>query len=136
MSCGRLHERVAEALPLGRGLLRDHRFACNKLGNDGSGKANVAVAPQDEVWGVVFRLPRAALAVLDRHEGGYVRCAVDIEIEDGPHRLLRCDTYRSEGVRDGLVPHAWYKRHIVDGALEHGLPAHWIAMLQALPTLA
>lgn len=131
MSRARLHKRIADAAPVGLGLLRGHRFACNKVGNDGSGKANVAIASDDKVWGVVYRMPRPALDVLDSYEGGYVRCIVGVETEAG---VLHCATYRSDGVRDGLKPRAWYKRHILQGARENGLPAHWIEMLRALPT--
>jgi gamma-glutamylcyclotransferase len=82
------------------------------------------------VWGVVFRMPEADLGRLDMIEGGYERTTVEVELDD---RALACATYASTLRIDDAVPFDWYKRHIVAGAVEHGLPADYIAFLRLLP---
>ncbi len=130
MSSVRLLARVEDARPLGRALLRDHAFVCNKRGQDGSAKANIEPREGASVWGVLFVVPRADLARLDRIEGGYVRTEVMVDHEG---TTVTCFTYLSTRRLDGGRPFDWYKAHIVDGAVEFGLPADYVATLRALP---
>ena len=39
----------------------------------------------------------------------------------------------SETLTADPVPYAWYKRLVIEGAREHGLPADYVAMLEAWP---
>lgn len=131
MSTARLRSRIPLATPLGAGRLPGWRFACDKSGMDGSAKANIRPAEDGEVWGVVYRLPVAALPELDRIEGGYQRRLV--EVVDRTGRPLSCHTYFSSRLTDDSTVFDWYKDHILHGANEHDLPPSWRKMLEALP---
>lgn len=131
LSSARLRARIEDVQPVGPALLADHRLALNKRGHDGSAKANLVVHPGESVWGVLYRLPRRHLEALDRFEGGYAREAVRVQPREGG--FLEAVTYRSQRLVEGWLPFDWYRAHLVEGAREHGLPAAWIARLEALP---
>ena len=129
---GRLRSRAPGARGLGAARLAGERLVCNKLGRDGTAKANLEPAPASRVWGALFSVPERDWGALDRAEAGYERVEVRVE-HDG--RLRTAATYRSQRltVQPGL--RADYKRFILDGAREHGLPPEWISLLEALPEL-
>ena len=120
-----------------RGVARAPGFALriDKLGADGSAKANLHAAPDRdaEVWGAVYGIDVAHWPDLDACEGGYARVAIDVWI--GRVRT-RVQTYQSDLLTPDPVPLDWYKRLMVEGAREHGLPAAWCARLAALPSRA
>jgi len=130
MSSERMRARIASARSVGRGQLEGYRFVCNKTGRDGSAKANLMRALGDKVWGVVYQFERTELARLDAFEGGYQRVVLGVHTEVS---VLACETYLSDRVTETQMSYDWYKRHMVDGAEEHGLPRAWVAMLRELP---
>lgn len=129
---GRMRFRVPEARSLGSARLPGARLVCNKLGRDGTAKANLVEDPSGLVWGVLWRIETRAWELLDRFEGGYARTEVRVETLDGSEH--HASTYVSERVMEQPVPSARYLRWLLDGAREHGLPADWIAHLNRLPT--
>jgi hypothetical protein len=126
----RMRSRVPRARALGAARLPHARLVCNKLGRDGSPKANFEPTPSAHVWGVLWGLPEQAWEALDRAEAGYERIEVEVE-QDGATRAA--ETYRSQHLTSQPALRADYKRWIVQGALEHGLPSDWITLLEALP---
>jgi gamma-glutamylcyclotransferase len=130
MSSARMCARIASARSIGRGELEGYCFSCNKIGIDGSAKANLVRAAGETVWGVIYQLQLAELAQLDAFEGGYERVTLQIRADS---ETLACETYLSDRVTDAQVAYDWYRQHMVDGAEEHGLPPAWLAMLGALP---
>ena len=74
---------------------------------------------------------------LDRTEGvvagGYVRHTVQLNLADG--RATQAMTYvAGNGYVDATrLPFDWYRALCVAGAVEHGLPAHYIEELQRAP---
>jgi len=129
MASRRLRERVPGARAAGRARLDGWRLVADKPGRDGSAKLNLARAPDARVWGVLWELDEAGLATLDRFEGGYERVAVTVH---AGRRALLATTYASQRreAAPGLAP--GYKAFVVEGAREHGLPARWLAALEAL----
>jgi gamma-glutamylcyclotransferase len=127
----RLRARLEDVRSVGPARLDDHRLALDKRGHDGSAKANVVPHTGETVWGVLYTLARAHLPALDRFEGGYRRVAVRVERQEGG--LVDAVTYRSDRRVEGWLPFDWYHAHLLRGAREHGLPADWIARLEALP---
>lgn len=125
----RMVERVPSASSLGPALLPDHGLRINKLGRDGSAKANLAVAPGEHVWGVAYRIDPAHWPELDRFEGGYTSSSVTLDLAG---TAITAVTYRSERLTDGVLAFEWYLAHLRDGAREHALPSHWLARLDAL----
>ena len=79
---------------------------------------------------MVYALDAAHWPALDACEGGYQRITVTVTLGGV---LTAAATYASDLVSDEPVPSRAYKRFLVDGAREHGLPEHWIALLEALP---
>jgi len=131
MSSARLRARIPQARPLGAALLPAHRFACNKRGRDGSGKANVVAERNAEVWGVLFELPRDAWPALDRFEWGYRRTTARVEHSGA---ALEAELYVALApAAVELPPFDWYRDHMLAGAREHGLPPGVVAALAALP---
>lgn len=123
-------QRVSGAQLLGTGRLRGYGLACDKMGRDGSGKANVLAAPGKQVWGVVWELTHEALARLDGFEGGYRREQIAIRLSEGPTRT--CWVYVSDRTDPDLLPNRAYRDRMLRGAREHGLPASWRALLEGL----
>jgi len=134
LTTSRMRDRVPTARAITRAYLVGHRLTFDKRGRDGSGKANITPDPLSAVWGALYALEPAAWNVLDAFEPGYDRVRVHVVLDSGAPR--RAETYRAIAPRRGLVPLAGYKRFICDGALEHGLPAAYRAMLEAVNSLA
>jgi hypothetical protein len=68
---------------------------------------------------------------LDAWERGYTRVAVQVVTRRG--EALAAQTYVSELLAPDPALAPAYKRFIVDGAREHGLPDAWLALLEELP---
>jgi gamma-glutamylcyclotransferase (GGCT)/AIG2-like uncharacterized protein YtfP len=130
LKLSRMRERVPAAEVVAPALLRGRRLTLDKRGADGSGKANLAPDRGALVWGVVYAFRAETWTALDAFEPDYERVEVAVELSGV---ALRAVTYASERITRDPVPHDWYKRLIVEGAREHGLPAEWIARLEALP---
>lgn len=139
MSTPRLRHRCPTAQPQGVAMLRGHRLRFHKLGVDGSAKCDAwyTGGPEDIVYGVLFDLGREDRGRLDEIEGfryevvrGQVECL-------RPRRLQPCFFYRArlEYVVDGLKPFAWYRRHVLAGAIEHELPADYISAIAAVAAM-
>lgn len=137
MSTARLTARTPSARVVGRGRLPGHALRWHKRGRDGSGKCDVTVADAGltaVVWGVLYRIDCAEKADLDRIEGlgvGYDEHEVVVSTEAGD---MVARTYRAkpEAVDPALRPRRWYKAHVLTGAREHGLPAPYIEMIEAV----
>lgn len=127
----RLRGRVPSAEAVGMARLDGYRLTTDKQGRDGTAKANLRVETGARVWGVLYRLDEAHWAPLDAAEGGYARIAVEVSAGDGSRS--RALTYTSSLLTRDAVLAIAYKRLLVEGAREHGLPAAWIAHLEALP---
>ena len=127
----RMRERVPSARMEAVAFLEHHRLACNKQGRDGSAKANLVRAPGDRVWGVVYRIDKADLALLDQFEAGYQR--IEVEVGTTAGGAHRASTYRSDRIAGDPTPLDWYRGLILEGAREHGLPEEYLAVLEALP---
>jgi gamma-glutamylcyclotransferase (GGCT)/AIG2-like uncharacterized protein YtfP len=64
-----------------------YQLAFNKLGRDGTGKANIVPDKTSEVWGVVYRCDPAGLQRMDHSEGiaggHYQRTRIFVQAESG-----------------------------------------------------
>jgi hypothetical protein len=129
----RMRERIPGAEPLGAARLAGYRLCLDKRGRDGSGKANLREDANGCVWGVVYRFDACEWPRLDACEPGYERFALSVELAGALHAA---HAYRSHRLIRDPVPFAWYKRLIVAGAREHGLPQEWLRLLEALPERA
>lgn len=137
MSSRRLRQRVPSACALGVGRLASHRLAWHKKGGDGSGKCDIAPArPADAVYGVLYRMQAAHKPGLDRAEGlgrSYGQKQVDLWLP-GEDRAASALTYYALVIDPTCVPYDWYRDHVLIGAREHGLPEHYVRMIEGVPT--
>ncbi len=126
-----MQSRVASARFVARARAMDRRVTVDKRGSDGSGKANLREMRSETAWGVVYEIGAADWDALDQCERGYARIAIEVETDAGER--ISATTYVAVHVTDDAVAWNWYKRLIVEGAREHGLPEDYVATLAALP---
>ena len=133
LSSARMRERVASAQTLGVARLEGWRLACDKRGRDGSGKANIVPDGEAVVWGVVYRLERGQLSLLDRYEGGYDRVELEV-VEDGAGRVHRVISY---SVRDKqrFRPSEVYLQKMLRWGAHWSFPSSYLELLGLARTL-
>ena len=131
MSSARLRERVPQARALGAAQIEGWRFAWNKLGRDGSGKANLVAEARAVVWGVLYEIRPDDWSILDRFEPGYTR--MRHTLRGGGVRGAQL--YVCEALGPDLALQHWYRDHLLEGAREHALPPEYLAKLAGLPVL-
>ncbi|MBE2245518.1 MAG: gamma-glutamylcyclotransferase [Burkholderiaceae bacterium] len=132
----RLRERTPSARVVGSATLAGHELRWHKVSKDGSAKCDIVVAKAAQacVHGVVFEIAVADKPALDIAEGigmGYKGCEVEVRTANG---ALSAWTYRATNIDPLARPYPWYKALVVAGAKEHGLPAAYVAALEAVVT--
>lgn len=134
LSVAQMRVRCPGSEPVGPALLRGRElgFAYRSRNFPPGGAADVVESGNGEVWGALYRLTGQDLAALDRFEfvgdGGYRRITVDVEHEGDLRPALCYEVVDRLGF--DLAPIPEYRRLMVDGAREHGLPHTWIESLQ------
>lgn len=114
-------------------VLKEHCLRFNKKSTrDQSGKANLQPQAGAEVWGVVYEIPEGQLRILDNGETGYDRREMIVQTARGDGVEAWVYVARMPDPDPALRPYTWYKRFLVEGALEHGLPGAYIADLRAI----
>jgi gamma-glutamylcyclotransferase len=85
-----------------------------------------------QVWGALYVIPDADLRTLDSGEGGYSRTKLPVRTPDGD--ITRAWVYLASRPSNdpALRPYTWYKRFLVEGALEHCLPPEYILQLERI----
>ncbi len=93
--------------------------------------ANLSPDARAEVWGVLYKITRAAMLRLDRSEGVPGRRYFHqwLEAETVAGERLPAFTYVAQGKEDDGNPFLRYITRIREGARRHGLPAHYVAFL-------
>ena len=115
------------------GRVQGYRLRFNLEGRP-KGKAapaNISPDSKAEVWGVLYQITRAGLVHLDSTEGvpgrRYRHLWVDAVDIDG--RAIAAVTYIAEGKETDGNPSLRYITLLRDGARAHGLPDHWLKVL-------
>jgi len=126
---------------VGRASLEGYTLRFRGYGRDWAGAVGtVEPLPGSTVWGAVFELTPEHYVTLDSYEGYdgpgfdsnlYDRIEIDVRLESG--EVAHCLTYVIRPLEEGL-PSAAYRDAIVAGLRHHGLPAEYIAALEAHPT--
>jgi len=136
MSAERLRasDRAPSAQWMGSARATGHRLVFDKVGMDGSGKADCqrTDAPQDIVHGALYRIAQADRAALDRAEGlgnGYDAFEIGVDTDAGVVLAL---TYRATRKDATLKPFTWYLQHVLIGARQSGLPESYIAAIEGI----
>ena len=96
--------------------------------------ANVSLAQNAEVWGVLYRITRLDLVRLNASEGipGWRYRLIWPVAEDDRGNSLHVATYMADGNKEDGNPSLRYITLLRDGARAHGLPAHWINFLDGV----
>ncbi len=136
MPTARIQDRCPSALPLGMAELGGYELRWHKRSRkDGSGKCDIV--PTDKggatVFGVLYRIASDEKSDLDRAEGlgnGYAE--TEIAVHHGPD-LVTAKAYIATDTDPTLKPYTWYRALVIAGAKEHGLPADYVARLEAVP---
>ena len=118
------------------GRARDYRLRFNLDGRP-RGKAapaNLCADANGEVWGVLYRITRAALLQLDSTEGvpGRRYRHLWLDAEDAVGNTLHAVTYIADGSEQDGSPSLRYITLIRDGARAHGLPDAYLRYLDGV----
>lgn len=138
MPTRRLRSRIGQADVVGIGYLAGYELRFHKAGADGSAKADAWYTgrPADRVYGVLYRVRCADLLVLDRYEErgrGYDRRGVTVRCPGGVSVPAQSYFARIQAIVPQRRPFTWYKAWILAGIDEHGLPAAYRTMIEAVP---
>jgi AIG2 family protein len=101
----------------------------------GESFANIVPDPDASVLGVLYEITAADLAHLDLTEGvligNYRRIEVAVAPLTEPDAPALAFTLVSDQRAPHLLPSDRYMACLIAGALDHGLPAHWVEFLRA-----
>lgn len=133
----RLQCRSPEARIHTVAVLEDYSLVFHKRGVDGSGKCHIERATDrpSRVHGVLAEIPRRSRAVLHRAEQGYDLCQIEVTTPAGKaeaHAFMA----RPEWLDSALRPFCWYKQYVLHGALQHELPAEYVAGIRNVLSVA
>ncbi|VTU32325.1 gamma-glutamylcyclotransferase family protein [Variovorax sp. PBL-E5] len=125
-------DRTPSAQWMGAARVAGYRLVFDKVGRDGSGKADCerTGAPTDVVHGALFRIALGDRPALDRAEGlgnGYDAFEIGVDTDSGVASAL---TYLATRKDAALRPFTWYMHHVLHGARQCGLPSAYIAAIE------
>jgi len=140
MCTGRLKARVPSCTVLTVASLIEHKLCFHKRSTDGSGKADAYFTGNDSdiIWGGLFEFDNSEKGELDGHEGlgyGYLEKEVQVLDPEGSSHLAFLYYADESAIDTSLRPYNWYKRFVIDGAVQHSLPDEYIAMLQKIESV-
>lgn len=99
------------------------------------GQETVIHDPKSEVWGVVYELQFFDCEQLDVYQdvrfdgtGPYFHYPLDVISAEG--KTFSVMLYKKNILQEVTLPSAEYLKFIVQGAIEQGLPAEYISLLQ------
>ncbi|MBE9397242.1 gamma-glutamylcyclotransferase [Pontibacterium sp. N1Y112] len=138
MSLKRLQARVPSAQVVSNATLRQYQLRFHKCGMDRSAKADAHFTgcTEDHLIGVIFSMVSVDKPSLDRAEGegvGY-EC-IEVELDLGRGVMQTAFAYVALHIDRGLKPYHWYKQHVVQGALEAGLPEDYVALIHNVSSI-
>lgn len=140
MAQARLKARVPSARLHDVGKLEGYRLAFHKVGMDGSAKCDACRTgdPAHTVYGVVFTIDAAEKHFLDKAEGlgnGYEEVRIPVGKVNGGN-FIEAFTYTATHIDPLRKPFDWYREFVLHGARENGLPATYIAQIEAIAAIA
>jgi cation transport regulator ChaC len=114
-------------------LLENYRLCFNlPIGRGERGVANLEPHLGARTWGVLYLITTEQSEHLDRTEGaslgGYRRIPISLIVDGG--ELISAFTYQSVRVNWERKPSQRYISLLIEGAVQHGLPADYIVYLR------
>jgi hypothetical protein len=137
MSEKRILQRI-RVEKIGVAVLNRHQLRFHKPSSlDGSAKCDIQETGQTEdiVLGVLYEVEESQKSILDEIEGlgfGYDLKTVSVSI-DG-RRVDAC-TYYATSINADLKPYHWYKRHVLEGAIENRMPEDYINSIEIIESV-
>ena len=137
MCSKRLRERTPSAQAIGIGTVMAHHLRWHKKSRDGSGKCDIffTADPDHQVHGVLFEISESEKERLDTVEGlhqGYEEKMVEVRTTAG---FVYAVTYYATVIDGEVRPYEWYKRFVVEGAIEYGLPEDYVQLLKSIDAM-
>jgi cation transport regulator ChaC len=134
----RAENRAPSAVKVGVGVIHGRSLRFHKRSSDKSGKCDLFLTglPDDIVHGVVFSIPEKEMPALRTEEGvgsGYHEELVNITLRDGTEVNAAAFIADENSICASARPYSWYKRLVVAGAEQNGLPAAYISGIMAVP---
>jgi len=138
MSLKRIQARVPSAEALANATLTRYQLRFHKCGKDNSAKADAHFTGRnsDQVLGVVYCIDPVEKPYLDNAEGlgvGYECIDVELKLDDG--QSVTAFAYVALHIDRGMRPFHWYKQHVLQGALEAGLPDDYVALIHEVSAI-
>lgn len=138
MSLKRLAARVPSARVVGNATLQGYQLRFHKRGADLSAKADAYFTgrPEDRLMGVLFAIDPIEKIHLDKAEGagvGYECIDVALRLDRGVTQLAFA--YVALHIDRGMKPYRWYKQHVLQGALDAGLPDDYVALIHDISAI-
>ncbi len=129
----RLSDRIGSADKWDNGTVSKKQLSFNKLGQDGSGKANLIDHQDKKAYGVIYRVNEADMIKLDRFEVGYGRKTLEVQSDNNGY--VNVISYLANNLNYFINPNKGYLDYIVKGAEENGLKQNYIDYLKSIPTI-
>lgn len=135
--------RCPDATLVGNAKLTGHRLCFPRNSPvRGCAVASFEAHADSVVWGVIYELSDEDIARLDAREGydpinpsavnRYVR--IDVSVQQTPGQTVEAVTYIAVPDDSEGKPSEDYMKHLISGAVAHGLPSEYIEMLSAIET--
>lgn len=150
MATRRLRARTPLALSLGRAYVRGWRLNSHKLALEGLATCRMRHTglAHDRVYGVRYSIRQAEQPALDRAEGlGFAYRAESISVVSDGRALAAADPLAlaaplflavqakactAVSLAETALPYHGYTQCVLAGAMEHGLPAPYVALIQSV----
>ena len=129
----RLSDRIGFIDKWDNGTVLKKQLSFNKLGQDGSGKANLIDQEDEKAYGVIYQVNESDLIKLDRFEVGYERKTLKVQSDNNGY--VKAILYLANNLQDFISPNKEYMNHILRGAEENGLKQNYIDYLKSIPTI-
>ncbi|WP_448549382.1 gamma-glutamylcyclotransferase family protein [Thalassotalea fusca] len=134
MSLARIQARI-EAVPVkGFFQLPGHSLIFNKVGKDGSAKANIMPHSTHNVFGRLYQLSDEDKSTLDAIEGSGYTCQ-RVSVKNNSGELIQAYCYIAININRAMRPFDWYLTHILQGAIEADLPSDYVSYLSLINTV-
>lgn len=132
-----MRSRAGQILAEQLARLENYELVFNKKSRGGVAGANIRNSNGRTVHGVLYKINESALRNMDRFEGAPVHYRrIEIAVTDATGRKIPAQVYIATKVEKGLRPQTHYLQTILDGAVEHGLPAEYIDEIRATAGVA
>jgi len=133
----RIAERAPTAIVLCTARAAGYRLVFNKLGQDGSAKANIIPSKisNDTVYGVIYKISQADLLALDEAEPNYDRIRILSQTSIGSNIMAYVYCAKPEVTHNDILPYDWYVALVATGARTNRLPESYSGMLSSTPSI-